>query len=194
MARKRQFDKQAVLEKAMFLFWEKGFEATSVHDLKRAMGISTSSMYETFGDKRGIFLESLAHFCQLERKQFSELARETASAIQLVERLFDSVDMIVQDSGDRHGSFAFNAMVEFGTRDAAVTGLIFDHYFAIAEIIAAVLSQAQTLGSISTQHDPLDLAHLILSTLYGVAAVKDAKPGYGYTEPVKQIIVSLLQP
>lgn len=193
MARKREFDKDNVLEKAMLLFWKQGFEATSIRDLKDAMGISTSSMYETFGDKRDIFLAALSCFCKLEQKQLSELAQETGSALQLVERLFDSVEMIAQNTDDNYGSLAFNTMLEFGTRDAAVTELIFAHYFHVAELIADVLTQEQTKGAITTQYDALPLAHLILSTLHGVVTVKGAKPNYSYTEPIKQIILSLLE-
>ncbi len=192
MGRKREFDKDKVLEQAMLTFWQKGYEATSIHDLKKAMGISTSSMYDTFGDKRGIFLEALARFCALERKQLSELAQGTSSATQLVDHLFDSVDLIAQNTDENYGSLAFNAMVEFGTRDAAVTELIFTHYFHIAEILAAVFADAQTTESITRRYEPLHLAHLILSTLHGVVTIKGAKPNYPYTEPIKQIILSLL--
>ena len=194
MPRKREFDKDNVIAQAMLVFWEKGYEATSVHDLKQAMGISTSSMYETFNDKRGIFLEALAHFCELERQQLTELAQETTSDLQLVERIFDSIEQIAQNTSENYGSLAFNAMVEFGTRDTDVTEVIFNHYFAIAEIIAEVLTKSQTTDNITRQHQPLHLAHLILSTLHGLVAVKGAKPSYDYIEPIKQIILSLLKP
>lgn len=193
MARKREFDKAAVLDKAMLVFWEKGFEATSILDLKDAMGVSTSSMYETFGDKRGIFLQALARFCELERQQFATLAQETPSATQLIALLFDAVETIAQNTDENHGSFAFNAMVEFGTRDPAVTELIFAHYFRIAEIITEVLGQAQNRGAITKRHNPSHLAHLILSTLHSVATVKGAIPSYSYTEPIKQIILTILK-
>ena len=193
MARKREFDQTAVLEKAMFLFWEKGFEATSVHDLKQAMGISTSSMYETFGDKRGIYLAALAYFCELERERFRTLAQETPSASQLIAFLFDAIETLAQHADEQSGSFAFNAMVEFGSRDTAVTDLIFTHYFQIAAIIAEALAQAQAANTITRQYTPQQLAHFILSTLHGVAAVKGAMPNYSYTQPTKQIILHILE-
>lgn len=192
MARKREFDKDTVLEQAMLLFWKQGFEATSIHDLKKVTGISTSSMYETFGDKRGIFLESLARFCELEQKQLLELAQETSSAIQLIERLFDSLEVIVHNTDENRGSLAFNAMIEFGTRDTDITEMIVSHYYRIAEIIADELHRAQKAEAVITQHNALHLAHLILNTLYGVATVQGAKPDYAYTEAIKQIILSLL--
>lgn len=192
MARKREFDRETVLGQAMLVFWEKGFEATSIGDLTKTMGISTSSMYEAFGDKRGLFLEALARYCETERHQLTERVQQSASALQLVEQLFDSVPTVVQSTDQNHGSFAFNAMVEFGTRDAAVTDLIFTHYFRVGEILAEVLDQAQEAGTITTQHDALPLAHLILSTLHGMITLERAIPDYRYAEPIKQIILSLL--
>jgi TetR/AcrR family transcriptional repressor of nem operon len=65
MARQREFNKEEVLEQAMMVFWVQGYEATSVRDLQAATGISSSSMYEAFGDKRRLFLATLARYCAL---------------------------------------------------------------------------------------------------------------------------------
>jgi len=57
MARPREFDRNLVLEKAMQVFWSQGYEATSLTDLARSMGLSKSSLYDTFGSKHDLFLE-----------------------------------------------------------------------------------------------------------------------------------------
>jgi AcrR family transcriptional regulator len=53
------FDRDAALHKAMLLFWRHGYEATSVSDLTRTMGITPPSLYTAFGDKKGLFLEAV---------------------------------------------------------------------------------------------------------------------------------------
>src|ERR671915_96387 len=60
MARPRSFDRDVALEKAMLLFWEKGYEETSIGDLTKAMGIAAPSLYAAFGDKRALFDEAVA--------------------------------------------------------------------------------------------------------------------------------------
>ncbi len=59
MARKKQYIEQEVLEKAMSLFWRKGYENTSVRMLEKEMGINQFSIYASFGSKQGVFLESI---------------------------------------------------------------------------------------------------------------------------------------
>jgi AcrR family transcriptional regulator len=60
--RPKEFDRETALNAAMVLFWKRGFEQTSVDDLAQAMGIRTSSLYSSFGDKETVFLDAVAHY------------------------------------------------------------------------------------------------------------------------------------
>src|ERR1700721_4762124 len=62
MGRPREFDTDAALEKAMRLFWAKGYEGTSVADLTKALGISRPSLYAAFGDKQSLFRAALERY------------------------------------------------------------------------------------------------------------------------------------
>jgi len=62
IGRSKEFDKVDVLHKAMLVFWEKGYETTSIPDLLEAMKISRSSLYETFVDKETLYVEALRHY------------------------------------------------------------------------------------------------------------------------------------
>ncbi len=192
MPRPREFDKEEVLEKAMFLFWEQGYEATSIRALKKAMGISSSSMYETFGDKRKIFLAALARYCELERGQVMEMAQSSPNPRQFIENLVVSVDKVLPDMVQNYGSMTFNTMAEFGMRDTDVTNLLFSHYLRIAELVADVLQEGQAAQIIQAQDNPLHLAHVILSTLQGLATIKSMQPDYAYADVFPQVICKLL--
>lgn len=73
--RQKTFDREVALEAAMLLFWERGFEQTTIDDLARAMGLSTSSLYSTFGDKEALFLSTL-DFYQAGRGRYTTTALE----------------------------------------------------------------------------------------------------------------------
>jgi TetR/AcrR family transcriptional repressor of nem operon len=64
MAGVKQFDQSEVLDRAVMLFWRRGYEATSIGDLVEAIGINRGSLYATFGDKRRFFLASLQRYIQ----------------------------------------------------------------------------------------------------------------------------------
>ncbi|MDF2694591.1 MAG: Transcriptional regulatory protein [Labilithrix sp.] len=62
MARQKEFDRDDALGRALQVFWDKGYEATSTDDLLKAMGIGRQSMYDTFGDKHRLFIEALERY------------------------------------------------------------------------------------------------------------------------------------
>ncbi|MFP3713853.1 TetR/AcrR family transcriptional regulator [Puerhibacterium sp. TATVAM-FAB25] len=62
MGRPRTFDRDAALDKALRLFWERGYEQTSISDLTRELGIGAPSLYAAFGDKRTLFEEAVARY------------------------------------------------------------------------------------------------------------------------------------
>lgn len=197
MARKREFDKDQVLEQAMLLFWEKGYEATSIRDLKKVMGISSSSMYETFGDKRTIFLAALERYCELELAQIVERVDAAATVQEFIESLFKSIDQVLveqvlPENVQQYGSMTFNTMAEFGMSDSGVTEILYGHFLAIADIIADVIRRAQQAETISQQEDPIKLAHVILSMLQGLATIKSMKPDYPYADAYWQMILRVL--
>src|SRR5579872_1958565 len=62
MARPKEFEPQRALDKAMNLFWRLGYANTSLEELMKEMGIARQSLYDTFGDKRSLYLKALAHY------------------------------------------------------------------------------------------------------------------------------------
>src|ERR1700730_18648741 len=65
IGRPREFDRDAAVEAAMFLFWRKGFAATSMNDLCGAMGVRSPSLYAAFGSKEALYLEAIQHYVEV---------------------------------------------------------------------------------------------------------------------------------
>jgi AcrR family transcriptional regulator len=83
------FDKEAALESAMLLFWEHGFEGTSMADLTRAMGLNPSSIYAAFGDKHALFSLAVKRYMQI-RAQYATKALEEPTLEKVIRALFNN--------------------------------------------------------------------------------------------------------
>lgn len=80
MARPRGFDEQEVLEAASATFWLKGYEATSTRDLVKSTGLTQPSLYNAFGDKRGLYLRALEHYLDCSAARAHQALRKHGAA------------------------------------------------------------------------------------------------------------------
>ena len=88
MPRTKEFSEKVALEQAMAVFWDKGFEATSLQDLIGAMEISKSSFYETFGSKHDLFLSAIENYINAQVAGAINLLDEEPSGKKAVENIF----------------------------------------------------------------------------------------------------------
>src|SRR6202000_85711 len=87
IGRPREFDRDAALEAAMFLFWRKGFTATSMNDLCEAMGVRSPSLYAAFGSKEALYLTAVGHDVQTQGPPLWGKLAEGAPARASIENL-----------------------------------------------------------------------------------------------------------
>lgn len=111
------FNKPAALEAAMLLFWERGFEGTSMADLTQAMGISASSVYAAFGDKQSLFAHTVDRYLRT-RVNYVTDALEKPTLKEVVRALFDGTVTFLTSTG--HPSTCMTLVGAMGTSaDAA---------------------------------------------------------------------------
>ncbi|MDJ1137423.1 TetR/AcrR family transcriptional regulator [Streptomyces iconiensis] len=92
--RPRAFDMEAVLDAAMLLFWEQGYEATSLAQLRAATGLSSASLYGVFGSKEGLFKRVVEHYMQGPGSVTAAVEDETAGSREVIGGLLHgSIDM-----------------------------------------------------------------------------------------------------
>lgn len=119
MARHIEFDRSATTQSALLLFWSKGYQATSLADLVAAMGISRSSFYAAYGDKRGAFIECLDLFASHSIHILAE-ARAHQPPLEALRTFF--VHTLSQASGGRWawGCMLVNTVLEMAEVDEAL--------------------------------------------------------------------------
>lgn len=89
MVRPREFDMQQVLERAANVYWNKGWDATITADLERATGLKRGSLYNAFGDKRGLYLAALQYYCDAEMGAATGVVDAAPDIAQSVAVLFE---------------------------------------------------------------------------------------------------------
>src|ERR1700676_2727693 len=119
MARPREFDRDAAVERAMSVFWRKGYEATSTEDLLCAMGIGRQSMYDTFGDKHRLYLEALKCYQAEYGAGMVERLGAASSPLSAIRELLLAVASEPAEARAR-GCMQVNAITELAQCDAEV--------------------------------------------------------------------------
>ncbi|AWW00150.1 TetR/AcrR family transcriptional regulator [Arcticibacterium luteifluviistationis] len=112
MARKKEYIEEEVIEKAMNLFWQNGYETTSMQMLEKAMGINKFSIYSSFGSKNGVFLESLKSYKNKVKSIFDKFQNATNGIDSIKEFFYDSVNIADHD-GYQKGCLLTNTYNEF---------------------------------------------------------------------------------
>ena len=160
---RRQFDRQAVLGRATLQFWEHGYEATSMRDLLDTMGIGRQSLYDTFGDKRTLFLECLGNYMDVARGGLAAL-HAPDGGLQAIEDYFASgVRMLT--SGPARGCLAANTCVEVAPHDSGVRELTSEFVTDLRAAFAKALEVAANKGDLEGPVDPAAAWGLTSSTL-----------------------------
>src|SRR3954471_19619603 len=89
MARTKEFVEDAALLKAMQLFWEQGYEKTSMMDLVSHMGVHKRSMYDTFGDKHSLYIKALHRYSEVLEKSINSIINGSCSAEESIRQLLE---------------------------------------------------------------------------------------------------------
>ncbi len=176
MARPLAFDRQAALERAMQVFWTKGYTATSVADLTAAMNLSKSSLYGAFGNKHAIFLEAIEFYRDHVTARVRSAIDLPTPARQVIRSILGrAVDRILEPDG-RRGCFLNNSSVEVGPDDPDAANLCRSGLLLMEDTFERLVHRAQAEGDISTEHDSRKLARFLNGTVNGIMVIGKANP------------------
>lgn len=146
MARPREFDTDTALRAMTALFWEHGYEGTSMHDIERGTGLRKQSLYRAFGDKRAMYLASLAAYERAEMVAGAKLLDGPGDAAARFGRLFRHIIDDAVDGGDRRGCFLCNASIDQAPLDAKTGELVADMMMRLEQTFAAAYAAGDPLN------------------------------------------------
>lgn len=168
MARSKDFNENDVLAKAVSLFWLKGYNGTSMQDLVDALGISRSSLYDTYVDKHTLYLKALEFYRDSSGSQLYDIVAQTASAKEALEQLLRFVINGLLKDKEHKGCFMVNAEVEVAPHDAEIRDIVCKNDQQVEEAFHRAVRKGQDSGEISGKKDARALARFFLNTVKGI--------------------------
>jgi TetR/AcrR family transcriptional repressor of nem operon len=167
MPRKKGFDPERALAKAMGVFWRLGYESASTETLMKAMGIARQSLYDTFGDKRALYLKALAYYRDRTNGDMQRMLEASPSVKEGFAKLLLGLAAETREQHER-GCLLLSANLQRDTRDAAIADFLRDNQASVEAIFVEALRRAQTRGELSRTHKPAALAHFFVVTIQGM--------------------------
>ena len=166
MARSKEFDEKAVLRKAMELFWKQGYEKTSMQDLVDHMGIHRRSIYDTFGDKRSLFLASLNHYEELIVNEMESIISSTSSIKQTIRDVF----IFILNSIEQYpkGCLSVNAAIELSLLDKEIGRIVTKMFNRTEDMFNNLIKRGQTSGELSKEIDSDNTSRFLHNNLVGI--------------------------
>jgi TetR/AcrR family transcriptional repressor of nem operon len=174
MARAKEFNEDQVLDKAIEIFWYKGYNGTSAQDLVNHLGLSRSSLYDTFGDKQKLFARALKKYHDenyIKIKEILETATNIKETLSVIFKL-----AVVESLEDRitKGCFMVNSAVELAMHDADIAKIVNDNRKIMEEVFYTAVKKGQELGQISSKQEARSLARFIFNNYSGIRVLARA--------------------
>jgi TetR/AcrR family transcriptional regulator, transcriptional repressor for nem operon len=162
MGRTRSYDEDAVLAGAMHAFRRKGFQAVSIRDLEATTGLKLGSIYNSFGDKAGLFAAAFAHYNRTVLQARIDRYAPAEAGLDGLRQLF--LSLLREKNGESFGCLITNTAVELGQQDPRPPGI--EHGLGVLrEVFAERLKALRDAGDLRAKIDPA-LGALKLLTFY----------------------------
>ncbi|BAV05307.1 transcriptional regulator, TetR family [Filimonas lacunae] len=165
MARNVEFDEEGAIQKAMEVFWKKGYNGSSLRDLTDAMKINSSSLYNTIGDKQELFVRCVQYYTDIRKKDFQQRLTATSSPLSiLINYINDAVKVIINGE---ESCMAIKAAFEVGPNDERIKDILKADNDYSYQFLYKLIKAAMDQGEIASDEDPKLLADYFNSTWIG---------------------------
>ncbi len=167
MPRAKEFEPDVALDKAMHLFWEKGYAGTSIQDLVDRMGVNRFSIYDTFGDKHALYLAAIARYREQVTGRLLAILDE-GDGLSAIQNHFGALAEVLSSPLGRAGCLVQNATLEVAPRDAEVAARTRATNGAVADAMFDALTRARAAGALGGRDDSRDRAHHLFAVGQGL--------------------------
>jgi TetR/AcrR family transcriptional repressor of nem operon len=192
MARPKSFDREEVLGRAMAVFWRQGFATTSIRDLVEATGLNPGSLYDTFDDKHGLFLDAVALYRRTVVARRLEKLEGPGPARDRIEAFFEDVIRFSLGEGHLLGCLMTNSAIELAPRDRDTAVAVAANFAEMEAAFRQVLRRAQEAGEIAAGRPVEDLARYLTSGLQGLRVMAKIQQDEAALRAVVRLMLAAL--
>jgi TetR/AcrR family transcriptional repressor of nem operon len=192
VGRRKEFDREEALDKAMQLFWCKGFEATSVRDLLSEMGINRGSFYDTFGDKRSLFLAAIDRYNATFLSNLRTALGAPGSAKEAISNTIRDLAARAAVDAQRRGCLVTNSVVELAPHDSEAAGRAASCLEQMEAVFLDALVRAREQGELSERHEPEALARFLISSYQGMRVMSKIHKGQSSLGDIVHVVIASL--
>ena len=193
MVRPREFDEDQALNAAMKLFWEKGYEATSLSDLTSKMGIQKPSLYSAFGDKKTLFETALRKYTQFHATHVRTTLQNKPSIKEAFRAFFEGLVEEAYGENNQRGCFCINTMVELAPHDEKFEILTREHQMYLSALFQETIERGIRSGELTISMSPKALAQTFVVSLIGLTVMMKSRPERSFIQNCVESILILLK-
>jgi len=176
----------------MRVFWSKGYEAASLNDILSATGLSKSSLYATFGDKRELFLAAFEAYRHERLQRLEAVLNDGQPARQSIEKFFRQGVAYAGAPEHAYGCMTANEAVELAPHDLDIQQLVTEDFQAVEEAFARAILRGQADGSIARDKAPRQLARFLVVNLQGLQVMARAKSRRALLDDTLTVMLAVL--
>ncbi|MFJ5263396.1 TetR/AcrR family transcriptional regulator [Streptomyces sp. NPDC088387] len=193
MARTKEFDPEAALQSALELFWERGYEATSMADLVERLGIGRASIYATYGNKRDLYLKALDRYGEAQNPALTRELSQPGPALPAVRTV---IRRFAAEAADEvrgsMGCLVTNTANELAPHDSGAARKVELSWEHVETLLHSALVRAQAQGELAQERDPRALARMLLVLMQGLRVVGKASSDPARVRDAAEQALSLL--
>ena len=164
----KSFDEHEVLDKAMHVFWDKGYESASISDLVERTGINKGSLYNAFGGKRQLFVKALLKYDQDKRRTLLAELEAMDNPRAAISTMLDTLVEQTIDDTDKKGCFLINTASEFAVHESEVIEIVTRGLREMEAFLRRCIEVGQARDDFSSDLDPKATATALLGAIVAI--------------------------
>jgi TetR/AcrR family transcriptional repressor of nem operon len=192
MPRAKSFDEDVVLDRAVQLFWERGYDGTSLTDLETHLGLGRQSLYNTFGDKRTLFLKALDRYQRAVAAGAMTHLTAPGAGLDGIRAFFRTNVESLTAPGPRRACLIANTILERGSHDAETLVHCNHARTEMERALRRALGQAKTRGELAPGVDIEATATLLVSQTYGLSVLAKGGASAGELQAAVEVLLASL--